>query len=442
MLFLFLLLAQVSAVGRPENPDLLISVETTLWPFGSAVAGCGDLDGDGISEFAVGSPCAKAGATGVVRLFSGGDGCELASWRGRRGDGHFGFRLLASDLRGCGTADLLVAELGPPEAHGKIHVFSGLSSAARLEIVSGVAGDDFGWSLDVGDVNGDGRPEIVVGAPSADDGAGCVYLFSDRGRLLDVLYGEHAGDRLGWSLDATGDLDGDGINDLVIGAPRAGGAGAAYVHSVARGVLQARLDGISDGEAFGFSVRSLQSASGPSLAVGAPWRDGVHSGEGVVRLFSPQNWREPHAIAGHRPNLCGIGATQCMAGMRFGYALANIPEPEGVARTRLAISAPGAYSGGSTYGWVALVSSDEGRWLRTIGGHAVRNFGAAIAPLASVGVGLGPGLLVGEPGDAFNDHSTVDRIHPASGEHLGRVEVHHGPDGETHSLLDGFKRCY
>jgi hypothetical protein len=175
------------------------------------------------------------------------------------------------DINGDGFADLI---LGDPAADveegnrrdaGKVYVIFG---RPRLEakydlakyhadiVVTGARpGDMLGTSVAVGDINGDGRLDLIIGAAGVDgpDGlperrrdAGAVYVIYGRpnpNKLIDIfdgdqditIYGETPGDRFGASA-ATGDLNGDGIADLIIGATDADGprkeranAGQVYV---------------------------------------------------------------------------------------------------------------------------------------------------------------------------------------------------------------------
>ncbi len=145
---------------------------------------------------------------------------------------------------------------------------SAYGQATLLYKKDGVAfQDQFGHSVAyAGDVNGDGTPDFIIGAPEADPGgldrAGCAYVYSGaNGTLLYQKNGTSIFDRFGSSVAYAGDVDGDGRDDFIIGARFADpggltGAGSAYVYSGATGILLHNKNGAASGDALGFSVAS------------------------------------------------------------------------------------------------------------------------------------------------------------------------------------------
>ncbi len=195
--------------------------------FGSSVAGLGDLDGDGRSEFAAGGPCvAGVGAlNGVVRVYSGASGVLLWSASGLNPRDAFGTSIDAlGDVDGDGKADLVVgARQVPSLAPGYVRVFDGVSGALVHHVSGEATTRAFGACVrSIGDVDYDGRGDFVVGAPERNgvvpaSGAVGVYSGLDAHRIFERT-GDTADQRLGFSLAGGRDVDGNGSPDLVAGA--------------------------------------------------------------------------------------------------------------------------------------------------------------------------------------------------------------------------------
>jgi FG-GAP repeat len=151
----------------------------------------------------------------------------------------------------------------------------------------------------VGDVDGDRRDDFAVGAARANGLAGRAYLFSGRTRaLLRTFDGETAGDLFGAGIARTGDLDGDRRGDLIVGAPDAGPGqpGRAYVLSGASGrrILPPLAPAASGGDFGWFFVATPGDVDGDGtndLYVG----DFSDSGD------SPFSGRAARAASGTRP---------------------------------------------------------------------------------------------------------------------------------------------
>lgn len=186
-------------------------------------------------------------------------------------------------------------------------------------IVDGLAASDaFAASAsDIGDFNGDGFDDIAVGSPGAGNDAGIVYILFGRDSATPISFdlaaldategvkiaGAAPGDQVSHAVAAAGDLNSDGFEDLVIGAPTAdGGAGRAYVvfgsAAPAGDVALASLDGTDgfeikgDAEStnFGYSVTSAGDFDGDGLADLAIGASGTSRGvfgreDGVFLLF-------------------------------------------------------------------------------------------------------------------------------------------------------------
>jgi FG-GAP repeat len=290
--------------------------------FGASVAGLGDLNQDGFSDFAVGAPGddTQGNSAGRVVVYSGLDGTELANLYGNPGDNLGRVVDAAGDVDADGTPDLVVsaqrAAMGGME--GYVRVFSGADFSVLLTVtppVLGVAGLFGRSAAGAGDVNNDGHADIVVGAPIVDaNGAdsGEVYLYSgDTGALIYSVAGETKS-KLGTDLDDLGDVNGDGVADIIVGAvnapePGAPGKepGAALVLSGLDGSTLLVLRGQDANENFGSAVAGLGDITGdglPDFATGAP-----KAGQGLVEIWSSAE--NPAFYCVGAPNSVGPGVS-------------------------------------------------------------------------------------------------------------------------------------
>lgn len=257
--------------GLEADPSFVISA-TESGDRGSRLGqslALGDLDGDGRDDLALSQhlhDTMAATDVGAVRVFRGrvlpGPASSAlapsaADWSiegGSRSE-YVGHAVRIDDATGDGRADLVVGcsrvtPMGSMATRpGTIRIFQGTSAAlpstTATREIEGPANDErFAQVLDVvGDVNGDGAPDLVALAPFADGpgiDVGRAYVVTGASSIAPVeLPAVASGRRLGQSLDLVGDVDGDGLGDLLVGAPhqpdpsgmsRGIDYGAAYVY--------------------------------------------------------------------------------------------------------------------------------------------------------------------------------------------------------------------
>jgi len=229
-----------------------LSGESSYDAAGDALAH-GDFDGDGVMDVWIGASGMDRGGdtdAGSVYLVSGPvtgaidiDDADAKIYGEYRYD-RVGSELGAGDFNGDGMTDLVLGAWSyPAEAgNGAAAVFlaplSGEKTISSADALwkGTVSNDQLGLAIGVGDLDCDGYDDVLAGAPNAgDSGEGVVYLYSGANLedLLATISGVTAGDLFGSAISADGDVDGDGCADVFVGAPQqaSGGtdAGAGYL---------------------------------------------------------------------------------------------------------------------------------------------------------------------------------------------------------------------
>jgi hypothetical protein len=234
--------SEVAIVGvLPEEGDA----------YGSALA-VGDFNGDGVDDLAVGVPHEDAVNAGAVHVYWGVpnlgihpvsallNGLVVAATDvgAPASYGRFGAALAAGDFDGDGADDLAVAAPGEADSAGAVYVLSGADPATAVRIAQEDVGlvsalrDGFGSALATGDLDGDSVDDLAIGVPFEAPGGAVVVVPGGRGGLdpvgADIMVHSESFARYGWAL-AVGDVDNDGVGDLAVGAPLHGVADVGMV---------------------------------------------------------------------------------------------------------------------------------------------------------------------------------------------------------------------
>ena len=281
---------------------------------GTSLAGAGDVDGDGYTDLLVGAPDSDLGATnaGAVALYLGplasGTGVADAWFTSSSSGDRFGTQVTTGDLDGNGSSEVIIAatqsDLGAADA-GAIYVFAGGSWSGTADAASNAdcvwtdttAADRFGTAVLAADIDGSGALDLIGGAPLGNGtgpDAGYVWVLYDPSlgscgtttALADgTINGVRSANNFGAEL-AAGDIDGDGVDDLIASAPNAttdsSGGGSAYVFTTApTGSISARsaqhtMLGEATAGALGTDLAVARDGDAwPTLLTTAPYA-GVH----------------------------------------------------------------------------------------------------------------------------------------------------------------------
>jgi hypothetical protein len=204
--------------------------------FGNSVSGAGDVNGDGFADLIVGAfgDGNNGFGSGSARVFSGATGAILYTYNGDSALDQFGVSVSgAGDVNNDGFDDFIVGAFGDDNNgmnSGSARVFSGVDGSVLYTFNGDSAGDQFGGSVSgVGDVNNDGFADFIVGAFGDDNNgsaSGSARVFSGAtGAILYNFNGDSQGDQFGISVSGAGDVNNDGFDDLIVGAPFDGNNG-------------------------------------------------------------------------------------------------------------------------------------------------------------------------------------------------------------------------
>ncbi len=246
-----------------------------------AIAKIGNIDGDGISDFIVGAPYANYAA-----VFSGADGDSIYRIQGDSTTNSLGHTVAGTgDINGDLIPDFMIG------SSRRVFVCSGADGTILFEKTGSPEQTSFGWSIaGPGDINGDEKPDLLIGEYFAlrpdliRTGAALAYSGADS-TLIYQKYGLNRREFMGSALAGMGDLDEDGNNDFITGAPSISnsynddvGPSSAYIHSGATGeLIFEKTAGPFD--AFGWSVDGNGDVNGdgkPDFIVGAPGEFSLH----------------------------------------------------------------------------------------------------------------------------------------------------------------------
>ncbi len=412
--------------------------------FGGSVATAGDVNGDGYADMVVGaygydyqhSPSelyVNAGAAWVYYGSSTGPSFALPSFSIPQHEAYMGFSGgTAGDVDGDGYSDVIVGGLGAAFgelSEGYAVVQRGTpflpSTSSTVTLMGTQSGSKFAQSAaSAGDINGDGYSDLVVGAPLfdgilIDGGQVYIYLGSAEGYTntpSNVLGGFQNGERLGSAVAGAGDVDGDGYDDVIVGAPffdhGQADEGRVLVYAgSASGLDIARVwvfESDRAGARFGAAVSTAGDVNGDGYSdviVGAPGFDNGVNKLGLTYVFLG--------------SAAGLSATPVWtsAGGPIGawgttVATAGDVNSDGYSDVLIGDPTEGASSGGRVSLYLGSASGPEANWAWNMYGQSGSRLGR-IAPAGDINGDGYSDFMVGAPSfvNSFN---------------RGRVYVFHG----------------
>ena len=270
---------------------------------GASVVFAGDFNGDGYGDYVIGISgfdlSSKIKDVGRAEVISGKDGLVLAPINGVAAKDAMGFAVAGNgDIDNDGYDDVVIGAPNAGATHaGSVTILYGSMNGTRKpQTISGaVAKSRFGAAVALGDVNGDNRADVLVGAPKDDDvihslvDAGSVTIYSGNGLgvLGSPFYGATAKAYAGTAV-ATGNVDAVNGADIIIGAPNDGGTGSVKAYNLAGTVLLQKY-GETIKAQFGKAVASgdVNKDGFDDVLVGAAGDDnGAIKDTGSVAVFS------------------------------------------------------------------------------------------------------------------------------------------------------------
>lgn len=271
LLITFIIIFLAASLNAGQCPPLYTFTGSAMNDYlGYSVASAGDVNNDGYEDIIIGAYLKNSTdfEAGEAYVFDGKTGDTLFVFSGEGFRDHFGFSVSsAGDVNNDGFDDVIIGADWSSYTYdyaGRAYVFSGKDGDTLYVFDGHASAIGLGYSVaSAGDLDGDNFDDIIISAPfegnTLGNPGGSVYVIS--GKSGDTLYnwsGDQTYSTFGFSVAANGDVNNDGTNDIIIGAPRQFStepiAGRVYVFSGATGDTLYVFDGEIKEHKFGSSV--------------------------------------------------------------------------------------------------------------------------------------------------------------------------------------------
>jgi len=325
---------------------------------GRSVGWAGDWDGDTWQDVVVGAMGGKnqGTATGYVRIFSGKNGATLATFYGQTEGELFGYQsCVVGDWDGDTLPD--VAASAPSYkvngvTVGRVDVRSGADGSTLASWTGTDEPGFFGQSMArIGDVNWDGKDDLLIGAPAPLKPGRVVVKLAGTGATWFEREGEDPTEMLGASVAVTGDVNKDGTPDFMAGGTFSSDGGLARVYSGWSGeVLWSTMEAYAPGDLFGTAVLDVGDLDGDGwteLAVGAAGDDTNGTDAGSVRLITAAHRQPDLGFGGPGAAELEIYGMPLKSGGSASFRLTGAPAAQPALVLASAAQQPVSFKGGT-----------------------------------------------------------------------------------------------